>query len=380
MMARNIIPVNDLKRNYQAYQGELESATLEAMRSGWWLNGQLNHRFCTNFATYLGVKHFIGVANGTDALELSIRALALQRASNSFEVVTVANAGGYATAAIFSAGLRPVWCDIEADTQLISIQSAVSCLNERSLAVVVTHLYGGLVDVLALRLRMDAAGYSNVAIIEDCAQAHGLRGNSGTAGAMGDIAAFSFYPTKNLGALGDGGGIATNYPDLNNLVRHLQQYGWDKKYEITVPGGRNSRLDEIQAAILGVLLANLDAANAKRQKILEAYRSVLKPCAQIVKSPLGTVAHLAVLIVPNRDVVRSHFQERCISTEIHYPILDHQQPGWQRLGGLIAPGGLPVSDRFKEKILTIPCFPTMTDLEVETVVDALQKIPEVGVK
>jgi dTDP-4-amino-4,6-dideoxygalactose transaminase len=371
-----MITLNDLARRYHAHKISLTTQVFDVLKSGWWINGQENQRFCLNFGSYIGVKYFVGVANGTDALELSIRALSVKRGAELNEVVMVPNAGGYAASACFAAGLLPVWCDIEEPSQLISINSAISCLSEHTLAVVVTHLYGGLVDVPALRRQMDALGYASVAILEDCAQAHGLRGAPGTAGAMGDIAAFSFYPTKNLGALGDAGGIATSDDELYDLVRKFQQYGWDTKYSVSLQGGRNSRLDELQAALLDSLLPHLESENDRRKNIQTAYSSALPSHARIVTSGFGSVAHLAVILVPNRELARSHLNEHKIGTDIHYPILDHCQPAWRELATHIAPAGLPVVEKSVKEILSIPCHPYMTDAEVSSVIKALETLPQ----
>jgi len=373
-----MISINDLERRYQAHKDALSTKALDVLKSGWWVNGKSNHRFCQNFAAFIGVEHFTGVANGTDALELSLRALSLRRGGQFDEVVTVPNAGGYSASACFATGLRPVWCDIERDSQLISINSAISHITERTLAVVVTHLYGGLVDVPALRKEMNSVGWTAVSILEDCAQAHGLRGSPGTAGAMGDISAFSFYPTKNLGAMGDAGGIATSDNELNALVQKLHQYGWDSKYSVSINGGRNSRLDELQAALLDTLLPHLDSDNERRKSIQAAYSSVLPPHAKMVISPLGTVAHLAVILVPDRDKARAHFSAQEICTEIHYPTLDYQQTAWIEKTNQATPLLLPMAEKTVKNILTIPCHPYMTDAEISKVVKALQNLPPVG--
>lgn len=370
-----MIPFNDLNRNYERRKDAVNTAVFEVLGSGWWLNGDANRRFCTNFAKYLGARHAIGVANGTDALELSLRALALHSETGADEVITVSNAGGYATTAIYAAGLLPVYCDIEATSLLISTASAVSCLNDKTLAIVVTHLYGGLADVSSLRQAVDAAGYAHVAILEDCAQAAGLRGQTGMAGTLGDIATFSFYPTKNLGAMGDAGCVVTGSDALAETVQRLKQYGWDGKYTISISGGRNSRLDEVQAAVLDVLLPFLDADNARRIDIHTAYAMALPSPARMVASPIGQVAHLAVVWIPDRAIARTRLSELGIGTDIHYPVPDHRQSGWLDHPFRLAPNGLPETEAAVSHILTLPCFPTMTASEVDQVVDALALLP-----
>jgi aminotransferase EvaB len=375
------IPLNDMQRLYAAYADKLDQTALDVLRSGWWLNGPRNKEFCEAFAGYLGVSHFVGLANGTDALEIVLRVL-LERghwtvgeagdwASDAPEVVTVANAGGYASTACYLIGCTPVYADIEQESQLLSIPSAIAALSDRTAAVVATHLYGGLIDVPALRHAMNDAGYAHVRILEDCAQAHGLKGCGGQAGAFGDISTFSFYPTKNLGALGDGGGVATNDADLAASVRQLQQYGWGDKYKIVAAGGRNSRLDELQAAFLSVFLPELDAANTRRQVVLEAYQSAAPAGLHVVRSRNGAVAHLAVVLTDHREQLRDHMKAHGVATDTHYPVLDCDQPGWANRPKRIGPSGLEVSRVSVNRILTLPCFPTMTEEEVARVSRAL---------
>ncbi|MFL9829185.1 DegT/DnrJ/EryC1/StrS family aminotransferase, partial [Rhodoplanes sp. SY1] len=304
----------------------------------------------------------IGVANGTDALEIAMRALVGLRGQGGTEVITVANAGGYSTAACRLVGLTPVYADIEEASQLVSLPSVVAALGEQTALVIVTHLYGGLVDVGQLRAMMDKAGYRYIPILEDCAQAHGLRLGSRMAGSLGDIAAFSFYPTKNLGAFGDGGAIATSDPELAQRCQMLRQYGWASKYAVAMPGGRNSRLDEVQAAILHQLLPHLDVANARRVEILNRYAAAAPTGVKVARAE-ASVAHLAVVLCDDRAGLQSYLADRGIQTDIHYPVLDCDQPGWSELPWREAPGGLGVARASVGKLLTLPCFPALTDDE-----------------
>jgi len=371
-----MVPLNDLKRMYDDRSEALETAGLEVMRSGWWLNGHANDSFCTTFAKYVGVGHCIGVANGTDALELSIRALLQQcdlaGEQTRNEVITVANAGGYTVTSSYNSGCIPVYVDVEENSLLISIDGVLSALTDNTLCVVVTHLYGGLSDVMKLRSEMDIAGYQHVAIVEDCAQAHGLLGKDGMAGSLGTLSTFSFYPTKNLGALGDGGAIGSNDENLTSIIRQLQKYGWGTKYNIDLPRGRNSRLDEIQAAFLSALLPSLQTWNEARCKILEAYETASPEHFHLVKSPLANVGHLAVVITEDRDSLAVHMKEHGVATDVHFPVLDCDQAGWAKLPHRIGPGGLNKSRRSVDKILTLPCFPLMTEEEISIVVTALR--------
>jgi dTDP-4-amino-4,6-dideoxygalactose transaminase len=342
------------------------------MASGWWLNGTRAAAFTASFARFLGGGRCIAVANGTDALEIAFRALGATGRTRGREVVTVPNAGGYSSVAARLAGLTPVYADIEEDTQLASLDSVLGALGAETACVVATHLYGGPLDVPALRRRMDAADYGHVPILEDCAQAHGACVDDGRmAGTLGDIATFSFYPTKNLGAFGDAGAIATSDDALADACDALRQYGWSGKYNIAHAGGRNSRLDEIQAAILSVLLPALETANARRVAILDRYRDASPDSVRVVGKKGRGVAHLAVVLCEDRDRLRNHLAERGIATDVHYPILDCDQPAWRNLPQREAPGGLPVARVSVGRVLTLPCFPAMTEAEVERVCEAL---------
>jgi dTDP-4-amino-4,6-dideoxygalactose transaminase len=269
-------------------------------------------------------------------------------------------------------GLTPVYTDIEEASQLASLESVLAALGQETALVVVTHLYGGVVDVPRLRSRMHAAGYGDVPIIEDCAQAHGVRLGNRTAGSMGDIATFSFYPTKNLGAFGDGGAIASSDPDLITRCRQLHQYGWTSKYTISVPYGRNSRMDEVHAAFLNKFLPGLDSANRRRVEILGRYTTACPKDVRVVRGDNGTVAHLAIVLCDRRDELGRHLAEHGVQSDIHYPVLDCDQTAWKNLPHRISPAGLPVSRASVPRLLTLPCFPNLTNDEVGRICEALR--------
>jgi aminotransferase EvaB len=371
MAALTTIPLQDTGRIYAEYANDMKSAAIEVMTSGWWLNGARNAAFAKDFADFLGATICVPVANGTDALEIAFRALLRAREIVGDEVVTVANAGGYASTAVRQIGMTPVYVDIDIQTQLVDTESLLSALGPRTAIVVLTHLYGAAVDVAGIRDRMNESGYRHVPIVEDCAQAHGALVNGRRAGSIGDIGTFSFYPTKNLGAMGDGGAVVTCDKAIGEAARQLHQYGWSEKYRVALSGGRNSRMDEIQAAILSVLLPHLDTMNNRRRAILAAYSA----CSKGATAPVwgvNTVAHLAVFLVENRDAFRKHCLDRAILTDVHYPVLDCDQPGWSTLPKRIAPLGLRQSQESVQKIVTLPCFPLMTDNEVARICDALE--------
>jgi len=366
-----IIPLQDTGRIYVQYASELKAAAIAVMMSGWWLNGARNAAFAREFADFLGATTCVPVANGTDALEIALRALIRARRLGGDEVVTVANAGGYASTAIRQIGMTPVYVDIDIQTQLVDAESLLSALGPRTAIVVLTHLYGGAVDVSAVRDRMNESGYRHVPIVEDCAQAHGASVNGRRVGSIGDVGTFSFYPTKNLGAMGDGGAIVTSDKATGEAAKRLHQYGWSERYRIALDGGRNSRMDEIQAAILSVLLPRLDTMNNRRREILAAY-SGSATAATVPVRAVDTVAHLAVFLVENRDAFRKHCLDHAILTDVHYPVLDCDQPGWSTLPKRVAPLGLRKSQESVRKIVTLPCFPSMTDHEVARVCDVLR--------
>ena len=366
------IPINDTARVFAVHAEPLSAAILKTARSGCWLNGSNVRAFAEALRLYLGVLHTIPVASGTDALELAMRAIIHCRRPRGREVVTVANAGGYAVTACQHVGLCPVFVDVEEKSLLVDPQAVLAALGPETAMVVVTHLYGGIVDVPMLRREMDAAGFPELPIIEDCAQAHGGQFADCRAGAMGDLAAFSFYPTKNLGAMGDAGAVATSDKELYEVIGQLHQYGWSDKYRVSVPGGRNSRMDELQAAVLSTLLPHLDSLNRRRVAILSDYQEAAAGDVRFSSCATASVAHLAVALCPRRDAFRHHMSERKIATAIHYPVLDCDQPGWSGLPQTIGPRGLNRSRRSVEQIVTLPCFPLMTNEEIGRVLDALK--------
>jgi dTDP-4-amino-4,6-dideoxygalactose transaminase len=236
--------------------------------------------------------------------------------------------------------------------------------------VIATHLYGRLADMEALASALAGRG---VALIEDCAQAHGARREGRRAGSFGDIGCFSFYPTKNLGALGDGGALTTRDAAIAGRLRQLRQYGWDRKYHVALAGGRNSRLDEIQAAVLRVRLPLVDGENARRRSIVAAYAAEIRHPGICVPAPAGEdcVAHLAVVRCTRRDSLQRHLEVHGVGSDVHYPFADHLQP---IMGSRERPP-LPVTERACAEVLTLPCFPAMSDAEAAHVIAACNAWP-----
>ena len=355
------VPLNDLKRVQAPHAKALRDAHDRVVASGGFILGSEVRAFEQAFAAYCGAGDCVGVANGSDALEIALRAIGVGPGD---AVATVANAAMYATLAIRAIGATPVFVDVDDRTLTMSPSAFADACNGSLRAVVVTHLYGRLADLQPI---LATAERANVAVLEDCAQAHGAERDGTRAGAFGLAACFSFYPTKNLGALGDGGAIVTRDPSVAERARTLRQYGWTSKYRVAVPGGRNSRLDEIQAAYLLAKLPALDHENARRREIHNTYAEAVRH-AQIRMPPPAAadhVAHLAVVRSAQRDALRAHLASRGVATDIHYPIADHRQPVLE--GRREA---LPVTERACDEVLSLPCFPAMTDGEIGRVVEA----------
>lgn len=358
------VPLNDLERHNRPVLRELEEAVRAVLGGGWYILGPRVREFEAAFAAYCGAGECIGVGNGTDALELALRGIG---AGPGDQVAAVANAGGYGTAAILAAGAEPLYVDVDPATMLMDPRALAAAITPRTRAVIVTHLYGHMADMPAL---LAAAG--GVPVIEDCAQAHGARLEGRHAGTWGAAGCFSFYPTKNLGALGDGGALVVSGGELAGRIRALRQYGWTSKYTAGIPGGRNSRLDEVQAAVLGVKLPYLEGWNRRRREIAAAYREALAGLDLELPPPCGphAVAHLYVVRSSRRDNFREALHAAGIGTDIHYPVPDHRQPFAQ--GRPWAAARLPETERCCREVLTLPCFPELTDEEVRRVGDAVR--------
>ena len=366
-----MIRLNDLKREYGFFEAPLQEAARSVVASGYYLSGHATKAFCAEFARYLGISHVIPVANGTDALELALRALGL---GSGDEVIMAANAGGYGTTAAHLIGAIPVYADVLVPDMTLDPASVAEMLSPRTKAVVVTHLYGNHADVAGIRTALDGAGRRDVPLLEDCAQSHGARRAGRLAGTQGAVACFSFYPTKNLGALGDAGAVATADEALAARLRALHQYGWTERYKNTVPYGRNSRMDELQAAFLSVKLPRLDELNARRRRVLDLYRRALPASYRLcARERDETVAHLAVILCPDRAAAADHLARRDVETGVHYPTLDCDQPGWSDMQH--RKSALSESRRAVGQILTVPCYPHLSGEECDAVCAALAALP-----
>ncbi len=358
--------INDLRRHTASQGDALKAAVARVVDSGWFVLGRELEAFEAEFAAYCGGGHCIGVANGTDALELALRACGVGQGGR---VLTVANAGAYSTTAIRAAGAEPVYVDVDDDTLLVDAAEVRRRLDAApAAALIVTHLYGRLVPGIAAIAR--AAKEAGVSLIEDCAQAHGARLGGTMAGTFGDVGCFSFYPTKNLGALGDGGALVTGSAELGDRLRMLRQYGWAGKYRNELAGGRNSRLDEMQAAVLRAKLPMLDGWNERRRDIARRLSGGIRHPKVRCPRHFGEdyVAHLYVVRTADRQSLQAHLRSWGIASDVHYPLLDYQQPAFGAGGG--EPRS-PVAEAACREVLTLPCFPEMTDGEVAAVADAV---------
>ena len=343
---------------------DLGAALKRVLESNSFVLGREVAQFEAEFARHVGVDDCVSVANGTDALELALRALGVEAGDR---VVCVANAGFYSSTAIHLVGAVPVYIDVDEETLTMAPVALARILETRPAAVVATHLYGQLAPIEELARLCREAG---VPLIEDCAQSHGARYSGKCAGSFSDIACFSFYPTKNLGALGDGGAVLTSDALLAGKVRALRQYGWSSKYQVSVLGGRNSRLDELQAAVLREKLPHLDRQNAERRAIAARYNAAFK--ALPVRCPVSVgddyVAHLYVIRTTQREALRGHLLACGVATDVHYPIPDTLQPAY---GVRRMAEALPVTEAACAAAMSLPCFPGLGADDVEHVIGSM---------
>jgi dTDP-4-amino-4,6-dideoxygalactose transaminase len=354
-----------LRRQVEAERGQLDAALAGVLESGRYLLGEQLERFEAELAVALGATHAVGVASGTDAIELALRALGVGPGD---EVVTQANTCLPTVAAIVRAGARPVLCDVEPEAGTMDPQSAAAAAGAGTRAVIPVHLYGQCADVGAIRAALGAKG--EVAVVEDCAQAHGAALGESPAGTLGELGCFSFYPTKNLAALGDAGAVITSDPGLGAAVRAAARYGTSPRGEVT-ERGFNSRLDELQAAVLRVRLPSLDAANRRRAEIATRYDAAL---ADTPVQPLKRLAdrrhayHQYVVRAPERDGFRAALARMGVDTLVHYDRPVHGHAPYRELADARVP--LTESERLAKTVVSLPIHPALTDGEVEHVASA----------
>jgi dTDP-4-amino-4,6-dideoxygalactose transaminase len=359
------IPILDLKAQYQSIKDEMDAAVLGVMASGYFVLGPNVKALEAEVAEYVGYQRGIGVASGTDALRLSLAALGIgpgdEVITTPFTFVATANT-------ISHAGARPVFVDIDPRTFNIAPGAIEAAVTERTKAIVPVHLYGQPAEISAI---MDIARRYKLYVIEDCAQAIGAEENGRRVGSFGDVACFSFYPTKNLGAYGDGGMVVTDDPEIAGRVDVLRRQGGKTKYYHEVLGF-NSRLDEMQAALLRVKLGYLDGWQARRRRVAARYDELLGALDVVtpfVRPGVTHVYHQYTVRVPHRDELRQFLKERGISTMIYYPLPLHLQKLYHELG--YVEGSLPTSEQAGREVLSLPMYPELTDEQIQAVVEAI---------
>jgi dTDP-4-amino-4,6-dideoxygalactose transaminase len=357
------------KAQYLAHKKEIDQAINDVLMSGWYVLGKEVQKFEEEFAKYIGVSHAIGVGSGTEALHIALKASGVKAGD---EVITVSHTAVATISAIECAGATPVLVDIEPDYYCIDPQKLRNAITSKTKAVIAVHLYGQAAD---LQLIQAICQEKELLLIEDCAQAHGAKYHGKRVGSFGDVACFSFYPTKNLGAIGDGGMVVSNQPKIAENAALFREYGWKERY-ISELSGWNSRLDELQAAVLRVKLRYLDQDNELRETIANKYSATLQEIdGQLPLTRNGNrhVYHLYVLRHQKRDELIQYLRSHGIAPGIHYPQPVHLQAAYK--GKIQLGGGLLETERASLEVLSLPLYPELEEEQVKTVV---KKIIEFG--
>ncbi len=352
---------------YRSRESAIKSAITRVLESGNYILGGEVESFEAAFAEYCAVGHAVGVASGTDALILALRALGVGAGD---EVITVSHTAVATVAAVLATGAIPVLVDIDPIFYTIDPAGIETAIGPRTKAVIAVHLYGQTADMDAI---IAIAKRRGIRVIEDCAQAAGARYGARPVGSIGDVGCFSFYPTKNLGAIGDGGMVTTTDTALAARVRRLRQYGWDESRN-THEAGLNSRLDPLQAAILHAKLPQLDADNARRASIAEKYAqdfAALPVTVPMARRQTRHVYHLYVVACGERDALAKHLTGARVGCAVHYPIPVHLQKGYAERA-IVPKDRLPVTARLAGRILSLPIYPELTDQDVEQVIAAVR--------
>jgi dTDP-4-amino-4,6-dideoxygalactose transaminase len=361
-----MILMNDFRAEPQELRDEMRVAVSRVLDSGWYLLGNETINFEKAWAAICGVNHAVGVGNGMDAIEIALRALNIGAGD---EVITTPMTAFATVLAIMRAGAQPVLADIDATTALLSLDSVRRCITGKTRAIVLVHLYGQIRDMQSWVGLCDQHG---IALIEDCAQAHLASWTGGVAGSFGRAGAYSFYPTKNLGAVGDAGMLVTHDEKLAGRAAMLRNYGQSTRYHHPEPG-LNSRMDEIQAALLTARLRWLPTFTRRRQEIAATYRASLRhPQVRLLAEPVETashVYHLFVVTCKQRDALQAYVQQCDVQTLIHYPIPVHWQEPCKKLKR--DPAGLVQTELHAASCVSLPCHPQMTDNDVMTVIAAI---------
>lgn len=364
------IPFYDLQREQLQYQEDLQQVVSRVVKSGWYILGKEKEAFEEKYADYCGTKYCIGVGNGLDAIRLILLAyMELGYISKGDEVIVPTNSFIASALAISQCGLIPVFADCNPDTYNIDRDTVEPKISKRTKAILVVHLYGQVSDIEELRQLADKY---NLKLIEDAAQAHGALYKGKRAGSLGDAAAFSFYPVKNLGALGDAGAVTTNDKEVAEMILQLSNYGSSEKY-IYKYKGLNSRLDELQAAVLSFKLDKLDEANDRRRHIAQLYQDRIKNIKinhPKVNNFESHTFHIYTLGVGQREGLMYYLSENGIFAQIHYPKCIHKQEAYREECQNLC---LPVAERLQNQVLSLPIFPSLTGNEIDFIIDVLNK-------
>jgi dTDP-4-amino-4,6-dideoxygalactose transaminase len=360
------IPVIDLKRQYRGMRGEIDDAIQRVLESGYYMGGPETEGFEKDWAAYCGAKHCVALANGTDSLNLTLKALGIGPGD---EVVTVAFTLSATLDAIVDTGATPVLVDVDPETYTLSPDLLRAALSPRTKAILPVHIYGHPADMDPI---LAVAAERSLPVIADACEAHGSLYKGRQVNSLGSASCFSFYPTKNLNALGDAGAVVTNDDAIADRLRVLKSHGWDKRFHSAV-SSRNSRMDEIHAAVLRAKLPRLDAWNRRRAEIAARYDDALSGTA-VRPAPRASWAgpsyYLYVLATPRRDALRAELRARSIDSDVHWPEPPHLQPAFAGLG--YGRGSLPITERLCGEVLTLPMFPEMSEAEVDRVCGVLR--------
>lgn len=355
----------DLKKINNRFRAEIDQRIKNILDCGWYLQGKENEDFSKHFATYCGTKYALGVANGLDALNLIIKAYGFGEGD---EIIVPANTFIATILAVSQNGCTPVLVEPDINTYNINPDLIEAAITPKTKAIMVVHLYGQAVQMEKI---WELAKKYNLKVIEDAAQAHGAYYQGKRVGNLGDVAAFSFYPGKNLGAFGDAGGITTNDKELYEKIKAIANYGSDYKYH-HIYKGVNSRLDEIQAAVLNVKLPHLDKDNERRREIAQYYRENIKNPKIILPQTYDENAHVWHVFVvrcDDRTALQKHLEDNGIQTNIHYPTAPHKQGAYKEFESM----NLPITEKIHQEVISLPISPVLTDEEVKHVVEVINE-------
>jgi len=351
------------KAQYLSYKTKIDAAIQNVLESGSYILGQEVENFEKEFAEYNRLNYAVGVGSGTEALHIALKSL---KVGPGDEVITSSHSAVATAAAIILSGAKPIFVDIEPNYFTLDPNQIEEVITNNTKAIIPVHIYG---QPCNMDLIISIAQKYNIRVIEDCAQAHGAKYGNKRVGTIGDIGCFSFYPTKNLGAIGDGGALITNNKDLFKQGQLIREYGWQKR--ISINNGWNSRLDELQAAILRVKLEVLDTTNKLRQNCADKYNEALNELPfklPKIRKNSTHVFHLYVIQTEKRNELKKYLLKKEIQTSIHYPLPINQQPYFQNIVGDIS---LPLTEKVADKILSLPIYPELSLLEQEIIIDAI---------